>query len=408
MTELQASLMAIGGVIVVGVISYNKWQEWRAKKSVDQAFSPLEDDVLMGGGNTARQEPVLSPFEGPDAVVAHAHDDVVHGAHALHDGEAATHKASHEAADDGGQDDRPYQNHQGHQGHPGDPGHAAASASSSAAAGGRSAFIEAHAKPSLLDEAIDCIIPLALDAPLRGEKISAAFQPLHIIGNKPVRVIGENETGQWEPVAVGGIYSALQVGVQLATRANALTELEFSELVSRLNQLSDELGASPELPEMADTMAAARALHQQVHEFDAQLSINVRASGAPWGMATLKPALQRQGMELRPDGRLVMPDGEGGILFSVLTNAEPDETSRLITLLLPVARVAPAFGAFKAMSSFAKSLATRLSGVVVDDEGQTLSDAALSAIATQVDAFYQQMDQAGIPAGSVRAQRLFA
>ncbi len=380
MTELQASLMAIGGGIVGGVISYNKWQEWRAKKSVEQAFSPLQDDVLMGGGSaqspSERQEPVLSPFEGPDAVVAHAHDEVLH-----RDAESPD---SHVEAD----------------------GHDSAPAPALAAA--RPAFIESHVKPALLDEAIDCIIPLTLDAPLRGEKVSTAFQPLHIVGNKPVRVIGENEAGHWETVAVGGIYSALQVGVQLATRNNALTELEFSELASRLNQLSDELGSTPDLPEMADVIAKARALHQQVHEFDAQLSINVRASGAPWGMATLKPALQRQGMELRPDGRLVMPDGEGGILFSVLTNAEPDETSRLITLLLPVARVAPAFGAFKAMSAFAKSLATRLSGVVVDDEGQNLSDAALSAIASQVDDFYQQMAQAGIPAGSARAQRLFA
>ncbi len=393
MTELQASLMAIGGVIVVGVISYNKWQEWRAKKSVEQAFSPLQDDVLMGGGPAERQEPVLTPFEGPDAVVAHAHDELVHrDVDGQGDDEPAHGNES--------QDHLPQREHVGHDGRDG-IGSAAAPAS-------RSAFIEAHAKPSLLDDAIDCIIPLALDTPLRGQKVSAAFQPLHIVGNKPVRVIGENGAGHWEAVAVGGIYSALKVGVQLATRTNALTELEFSELASHLNQLSDEIGASPELPDMADTIARARALHQQVHEFDAQLSINVRASGAPWAIATIKPALQRQGMELRPDGRLVMPDGEGGILFSVLTNAEPDETSRLITLLLPVARVAPAFGAFKAMSAFAKSLATRLSGVVVDDEGQNLSDAALAAIAAQVDAFYQQMAQAGIPAGSVRAQRLFA
>lgn len=391
MTELQASLMAIGGVIVVGVISYNKWQEWRAKKSVEQAFSPLQDDVLMGGGPAERQEPVLSPFEGPDAVVAHAHDDLAHGAVETHDDQGDehgrhAHRDQHDHQDDG----------------------AAAAPAAPAAPAPRSSFIESHAKPSLLDEAIDCIIPLTLDTPLRGEKISAAFQQLHIVGNKPVRVIGKNEADHWEMVAVGGIYTELKVGVQLATRANALTELEFSELASRLNQLSDELGASPELPEMADTIATARGLHQQVHEFDAQLSINVRASGAPWSIATMKPALQRQGMELRPDGRLVMPDGEGGILFSVLTNAEPDDTSRLITLLLPVARVAPAFGAFKAMSAFAKSLATRLSGVVVDDEGQPLSDAALAEIAAQVDAFYQQMAQAGMPAGSARAQRLFA
>ena len=118
MTELQASLMAIGGVIVVGVISYNKWQEWRAKKSVEQAFSPLQDDVLMGGGSaqspSERQEPVLSPFEGPDAVVAHAQDEVLH-----RDAESPD---SHVEAD----------------------GHDSAPAPALAAA--RPAFIEAHAK----------------------------------------------------------------------------------------------------------------------------------------------------------------------------------------------------------------------------------------------------------------------
>ena len=173
MTELQASLMAIGGVIVVGVISYNKWQEWRAKKSVEQAFSPLQDDVLMGGGSAERQEPVLSPFEGPDAVVAHAHDDLAHGAVETHDDQGDehgrhAHRDQHDHQDDG----------------------AAAAPAAPAAPAPRSSFIESHTKPSLLDEAIDCIIPLTLDTPLRGEKISAAFQQLHIVGNKSVRVIG--------------------------------------------------------------------------------------------------------------------------------------------------------------------------------------------------------------------------
>ena len=47
MTDLQVSLIAIGGVIVVGLFSFNKWQEWRAKKSVENAFSSLQQDVLM-------------------------------------------------------------------------------------------------------------------------------------------------------------------------------------------------------------------------------------------------------------------------------------------------------------------------------------------------------------------------
>lgn len=375
MTELQASLVAIGGAIVVGVISYNKWQEWRARKSVEQAFSTTQDDVLMQEGSPQglRQEPVLTPFEGPDVIDTGG----------LTDPEPVLADHANEAA-------------------------AASDAAAEDVAVPAAARKAAPARCSPLDATIDCIVPLALDAPLRGEKVNTAFQQLHLIGGKSVRVVGLNEAGEWEAVAVGGIYSALQVGVQLATRSGALTELEFSELASRLDPLADELGARAELPDMADTIAQARALHQQVQEFDAQLSINVRSNNAPWMVSTLKPALQRQGMELRPDGRLVMPDGEGGQLFSVSTNANPaDETSRQITLLLPVALVAPDRDGFKAMTAFAKSLASRLSATVVDDEGQPLTDAVLAAIAGQVVDFYRAMEQAGIPAGSTRAQRLF-
>jgi len=49
-----------------------------------------------------------------------------------------------------------------------------------------------------------------------------------------------------------------------------------------------------------------------------------------------------------------------------------------------------------------------LSGRVVDDSGQPLSDATLAEIAAQVDVFYASMEQAGLRAGSKRALRLFA
>ena len=61
MTDLQMSLIAAGGVFIVGVFSYNKWQEYKARKSVERAFSTDHDDVLMrpdmGSGPSARHEP---------------------------------------------------------------------------------------------------------------------------------------------------------------------------------------------------------------------------------------------------------------------------------------------------------------------------------------------------------------
>ncbi|MBM3365243.1 MAG: cell division protein [Betaproteobacteria bacterium] len=393
MVQLQESLIGLGIVVVAGVIAYNKWQEWRAKKSVEQAFSTSQDDVLMAEGQSSahRHEPVLSPLEGPDVVVGHA--PAINGIGADH----------LDPLSEPARDQVPPSAHANETPHAGGSRAATSSTSTSTSTSAPAA------RRSPLDPAIDCIIPVLLEAPLRGERVMQAFQHLHLVGSKPVKVAGLSGEHHWEAVAVGGVYTQLQVGVQLATRSGALTELEFSELASRLDQMADDLGASPDLPDMGEVVAKARSLHQLLQEFDAQLSINVRSNAAPWPMATLKPALQRQGMELRPDGKLVMPDGEGGLLFSVNVNANPsDDSSAKITLLLPVALVPPDRGGFKAMTAFAKSLANRLSGTVVDDEGQPLPDASLTAIAEQVADFYRAMAQAGIPAGSPLAQRLFA
>ena len=103
-----------------------------------------------------------------------------------------------------------------------------------------------------------------------------------------------------------------------------------------------------------------------------------------------------------------MPDGDGGALFSLSTNVTlAAETTSRLTLLLDVPRVAALRDGFGAMTACARVLAARLDGVVVDDSNQPLAEAALTEIAEQVNAFYSQMEAAGIPAGSTRALRLF-
>jgi len=376
MNEFQASLIAIGGAVIVGVLFYDKWREWRAKKSVDNAFSSPHEDVLMGDlAQAASQREQVEHVE-------HGEQVTTAGVTGSESGSNADVSAPEAEVDDEG-----------------------AIYSPRPPAGS----LEPAIKPLPLDEFIDCIIPMPLLGPVRGEKVVTAFQPLHLIGNKPVHVIGLNESGDWEPVAVGGIYSSLKAGMQMATRRSYITELEFSELVAGINQLSEDLGAEPELPDMPDVMAKARKVHQFIAEFDAKLSVNVEARGPAWMMSNLRPALQRMGMDQRPDGMLVMPDGEGGMLFSLSTNPSASgEISKLLTLLLPVSLVAPDRDAFTAMSAFAKSLAQRLTGGIVDDEGQPLSDAALAAIGNEVRSFYTAMEEAGVTAGSHLAHRLFA
>ena len=390
MTELQASLIAIGAVIVVGVIAYNKWTEWRAKNSVENAFSDMPDDVLMGGGNAHQ-----SPHQSPHDVAEHEHNDDEH---------------DHSAHDEYHQQPDQHDSHEhGHVDHTNEDDHQHVSAQTTHAASAEPLeFLHATAKSSPLDPVVDCIIPLALEHPLRGEKIISAFQSLRFVGNKLVQVIGETETGNLEPVAHGGAYHSLQVGVQMASRLSPLSELEYSELVLGLNNMGDELGSMPDIPDMSQVISDARRLHQFIQEFDVQLSVNVRSKGMPWLVATMRPALQRQGLDLRPDGRLIMSDGDGGMLFSISMNASPaDESTKMMTLLLPVPMVESQRQGFEAMTAFAKSLASRLSGEVIDDSGQPLNDASLDAIAAQVNDFYHAMEEYGVTAGSSAAKRLF-
>ncbi|ELX09134.1 hypothetical protein Jab_2c11940 [Janthinobacterium sp. HH01] len=386
MTDLQMSLIGIAGVFVAGVFTYNKIQEYKAKKSVERAFSTDHDDVLMRTGETppasgarhdsTRQEPSFSLDSAAPGVAGGAASAAA----------AALGAAAAEFETDAADPTAP-----------------------PAAPRANSVTPAAEQATALVDPLIDCLLPLALEGAARGDKLLPVLQTLRMVGNKPVHYIGLAVSGDWEPIVHGGVYTKLQGGVQLASRSTALNELEYSELVTRLRAMADEIGAEPEIPDMIEVMAEARNLHRFVAGHDAQLGVNLQTNGAPWAISTLLGALEKQGFDVRPDGRYVMPDGEGGHLFSLSTNVTlAEETTPRLTLLLDVPCVAPARDGFGAMVACAKSLVGRLDATIVDDYNQPLSDTALAEIAGQVQDFYAEMNDADIPAGSIRALRLFS
>ena len=392
MTDLQITLFGAGGVFIVGVFSYNKWQEYKAKKSVERAFSTDHDDVLMREGDAPvadAQEPVLRQEPRFDAAPA-AKAEPSFGAPPA----AVVPDAPVHAEPSLGDAVEPV---------------AAPAVAAAAAPVQEEVSAASEQATSLVDPLIDCLLPLSLEAPVRGDKILPVLQTLRLVGNKPVHFIGLHVNGDWEPITHGGVYTKMQGGVQLASRSTALNELEYSELVTRLRGVADDIGAEPEVPDMMEVMAEARNLHRFVAGHDAQLGVNLHTNGAPWAISTLLVALEKQGFDVRPDGRFVMPDGDGGYLFSLSTNVTlAEETTPRLTLLLDVPCVAPARDGFGAMVACAKSLVGRLDATIVDDYNQALSDAALAEIAGQVQEFYQEMDAADIPAGSTRALRLFS
>jgi len=450
MTDLQTSLIVIGGVIVVGVISYNKWQEHKTRKTVERAFSSDHDDVLMNADaqsqspaqkthqapTSASSAPVSAPLVAAPVQTAPMakspaamyEDDRLEPELYERPKPMPNLQPTPESEPQFSASDEPIEPYlsldtpvDSHSDYPGDPlgahevetdlSHVEASLSEAAmfASDAESPAVAQPQRELPVDELVDCIIPIALELSVRGEKILPGVQNLRHVGNKTVNFVGRTVDGEWEAISHGSVYNALLAGAQLANRNNALNELEYSELIMRLREFTDSIGAEPEVPDMIDVMKTAQALHQFIMDHDVQLGVNVRSNGAPWNVSTLLAALTRQGFDRRTDGHLVMQDGEGEVLFSMSTNATgAAETTDRLTLLLDVPRVGSARDGYGAMIACARSLAMRLGGTVVDDSDQLLSDAALSDIAEQVAAFYSAMESAEIPAGSKRAMRLFS
>ncbi|WP_233830646.1 cell division protein ZipA C-terminal FtsZ-binding domain-containing protein [Paraburkholderia sp. ZP32-5] len=273
------------------------------------------------------------------------------------------------------------------------------------------------APPAIVDRRIDCIVPIRLNGAVAGDKVIPLAQRLRRAGSKPVHIEGKPEGGgAWELLQNGARYEELRAAAQLANRSGALNELEFSEFVTGVQQFADALDAAPEFPDMLETVAMARELDGFAAQCDAQLSINVLSDGAPWSANYVQAVASQDGLLLSRDGtRFVKLDSRQSPVFMLQfgdTNFLRDDLTykggEMITLVLDVPVADEDILPFRLMCDYAKSLAERIGGRVVDDGRRPLPESALLAIEKQLMTLYAKLEQAGIPAGSPATRRLFS
>jgi hypothetical protein len=273
------------------------------------------------------------------------------------------------------------------------------------------------APPAIVDRRIDCIVPIRLSSSVTGDKVLPLAQRLRRAGSKPVHIEGKPEGGgAWELLQNGVRYEDLRAAAQLANRSGPLNELEFSEFVTGVQQFADALDASPEFPDMMETVSMARELDGFAAQCDAQLSINVLSDGAPWSANYVQAVASQDGLLLSRDGtRFVKLDAKQSPVFMLQfgdTNFLRDDLTykggQMITLVLDVPVADEDILPFRLMCDYAKSLAERIGGRVVDDGRRPLPESALLAIEQQLMTLYAKLEQAGIPAGSPATRRLFS
>ena len=434
MDELTLGLIGAGAVVVGGVVVYNAWQSAKVRRKMprpmpaDSAENFARDDheeqspFIEPARPTTRREPVVGAQAAADPASARVEPTfgAPAGAAPLDtpadiQAETATPNGFISADDEDG----------AQRGASTEATRDAAAPTAAEASGEPDEQIEpilpaattiSSAPPAIVDRRIDCIVPIRLNGPVAGDKVIPLAQRLRRAGSKPVHIEGKLEGGAWELLQNGARYEELRAAAQLANRSGALNELEFSEFVTGVQQFADALDAAPEFPDMLETVAMARELDGFAAQCDAQLSINVLSDGAPWSANYVQAVASQDGLLLSRDGtRFVKLDARQSPVFMLQfgdTNFLRDDLTykggQMITLVLDVPVADEDILPFRLMCDYAKSLAERIGGRVVDDGRRPLPETALLAIEKQLMTLYAKLEQAGIPAGSPATRRLFS
>lgn len=269
-----------------------------------------------------------------------------------------------------------------------------------------------------LDALIDVIAPITPEGEVSGDAVLAALPSTRRVGSKPFAVEGLSPAGDWEPPRPGQRYRQLQAGVQLANRAGALNDIEFSEFVVKTQAFADALGAAVEFPEMRAEVARGRELDAFAGDHDAQLGFTLRARRAAWSPGYVAQNAAREGFVAGAlPGRMVLAGSQPGAApVLVLTfdpqaaMAEDPEQSALreVTLSLEVTHVPRSEQPFVQLRQASAALAQAMDGVVTDDAGQPLSEDAMDRIGADLEALYDALDARDLSAGSPQARRLFS
>lgn len=372
MSELQTALLAIGCGVIVVVYGVGWWQQRQYRRKFGAVFRSDHADVLCHEQTVA--EPDAGTAEAPPAPVAD---------------EAAPVEAQPVAF----RPDIP------------------------------------SAEPTVatvLDESCaqfnartDFIIELHLAEVAPAAVLDGLWQRKFDFG-KPVQVCGLTLNGaRWERAIAESqiLYSRFRIALQLVDRSGAVSMAKLTDFRDLVVGVARHIKADVTVPDPQVTHKSALELDALCAEVDQMAGINLVPPGERQLTGSrIAQAAALQGMTLESDGAFHLLDNHGCSLFT-LTNMDTRPfqrhtleaaTSKGLTLLLDVPRVADPGKQFGLMVRVAREFAKELQLNLVDDRRVPLSDNGLARIHGQITGVEAKMLENGIAPGSAQARRLFS
>ncbi len=209
-------------------------------------------------------------------------------------------------------------------------------------------------------------------------------------------------------------FNTYAAALKLGSRTQPVSEARVALFLDEMRGLGQRLHMELQPVDMAVAIRAAQALDRFLSQTDVLIGINVIFSEDNWPTAhQVRLAVEALGLILdREAGLFNSPEGNFTLIqqdSAPFLDVEHDPAPVAgVTWLLDVPRTKNGFQALRDMYSGAEKLASVLGGRVVDDNGAAFGARQLGAVEKHLTAIIQQMDKQGIPAGSPQASHLFA
>lgn len=344
MTELQIGLLAIGVLVVIGVLGYNRVQERRARQESERAFGAPRADALLEEP-LSRKEPAVPPGLPVAEPVA------------------------------------------------------------------RTAMLP--------DSSLDYIIELTAARPVPPGALLEQGRALERRHAHRVILVGTADGTTWRTPAANDPAPMVSVraALQLVSRDGAVSEAGLIEFRSAMETLAAALGAAVSAPEMRAAVETARELDAFCADADLQVVLHVVApAGAAFTGTKIRGAAEASGLALEDNGTFASRTGEGHLIYTLgARDGTPftiemlrEASLQALSLSLDVPRAPETRRSFESMARLASQLAATVGGSLVDDNGNTLDERAVAAIAAQLDSARRALEARGFAPGSAAALRLFS
>ena len=236
----------------------------------------------------------------------------------------------------------------------------------------------------------------------------------------PMMVHGMCHDNKWHAVNQGTEserFKQIACSIQLADRGGPVSKHRLNKFQFAIENLGLELNAHVEWQGTGDAMQRAIDLDQFCIEVDQLISVHMAESGAPIHGTKLRGLAEANGMILLEDGKFhcftehntdiiayTLSSGDGQ---SFTSDGLRSNVVKTAVFQIEIPKVSNSDQVFQQVIQVAKKMSTSLNAALVDDHQKPLGDLQIEKIRQQLKKIHATMVARGIMPGSISSMRLF-